>query len=507
MKLQHSFFTLLLFALGGMFLFQACGDDDETVFPTPAISVVGDNLVNLKPGQDITVELSLQAEGGLSSIIVNRGGGFLEEITLPDPDATTFTYTGQTVAADAMEGELVEYEFIGVNTQDLESAPAAFSVSVNLYDAIDIGGTSVFDVDLPADGIIPAGTTVKFAEGRSYYLAQPAPDVNISFEEGSTFQIESGVTIYLQAGVDMDVTVFGTADIRGTADAPVVMTSENVLRPGVEPEAGDWNDFQIEGQGKGTNSGFVQYLRIEYAGDRAFVLDDVGNGTQVSHVQVWQCTDEAIFIAGGDVNVSHLIATNSEDTQYRTDDDYTGNMQFIIAVSTVPGAGAESMYLRGDSEALISNVTVVGPGAEFEPDGEPDGIRFWSSRGNKMYNAVITGIPSWATRAEANETDGRPEVTDINGPVVFAYSNVFGCDQLARDDAEPFFTDPSFNNSEEAIPGLGANDFVPDARTGSDFDPSTLGSFFAPANFKGAIESPDNDWTIGWSKNPDGSVR
>jgi hypothetical protein len=124
-----------------------------------------------------------------------------------------------------------------------------------------------------------------------------------------------------------------------------------------------------------------------------------------------------------------------------------------------------------------------------------------------MYNAVITGIPSWATRAEANETDGRPEVTDINGSVVFAYSNVFGCDQLARDDAEPFFTDPSFNNSEEAIPGLGANDFVPDARTGSDFDPSTLGNFFAPANFKGAIESPDNDWTLGWVKNPDGSVR
>lgn len=217
------------------------------------------------------------------------------------------------VVVDVMEGELVEYEFIGVNIQDLEFVLVVFSVSVNLYDVIDIGGIFVFDVNFLVDGIILVGIIVKFVEGCFYYLVQFVLDVNIFFEEGFIFQIEVGVIIYLQAGVDMDVMVFGMADICGIVDVLVVMISENVLCFGVNLEVGDWNDFQIEGQGKGINSGFVQYLCIEYVGDWVFVLDDVGNGIQVFYVQVWQCIDEVIFIVGGDVNVFYFIVINFED--------------------------------------------------------------------------------------------------------------------------------------------------------------------------------------------------
>jgi len=351
---------------------------------------------------------------------------------------------------------------------------------------------------------------------RDYYwnsVGLPTDTIPISFEPGSTLVIEEGATIYVKSDIDFDITIEGTVDIQGTDTNPIVFTSENVLNTGTDPEAGDWNDFQIEGEGDGSNSGVLKYVRIEYAGDRAFILDGVGNGTEVSHVQVWKCTNEGAFIAGGDVNVSHLVVTDSEDTQYRLDDDYTGNMQFLLAVISLQDDGDESMYLRGDSKALISNLTVVGPGL-IEGIGEPDGLRFWSSQGNKVYNAIVAELPSFGVRSSGSVEEGREFITDINGPVVFAHSYVFNTEvqddqtgNLGDGDAAVFFTDAGFNNSTDAVAGIGPVDFVPDAAPASSFDPTTLGGFFQAGTFAGAIEDAANDWTVGWVKNPDGTIR
>ncbi len=515
-KVTQLLFLALFFGI--VTILPSCDEEEDPVFTAPSISIVGDNSAELMPGENIEVNFNINAEGGLSKIIVNRNGGFLEEVELTDPNATTFTYTGQTVPTDSEEAGRIEFEFIGENVQGTRSAAQTFTVTVNVYETISVGSTELFNVSslVPDDGVVKSGTTVKLAANRSYYMGAvglPNDTIPVSFEEGSDLVIEEGVTVYMQSGIDFDVTVFGSVNIEGTATAPIVMTSEHTLNTGSEPEAGDWNDFQIEGAGKGTNSGILKYVRIEYAGDRAFILDDVGNGIEVSHVQVWKCTDEGIFIAGGDVNVSNLVVTDSEDTQYRLDDDYSGNMQYILAVISLQDDGDESMYLRGDSEALISNVTVVGPGL-IDGIGEPDGLRFWSTRGNKVYNAIVAELPSFGVRAEENATDGRPLPTDIDGPVVFAHSFVFNTEiqddatgNLGRDDASVFFTDAGFNNSTDPVAGIGPIDFVPDAAPTSSFDPSTLGTFFQAATFAGAVENASNDWTTGWVKDPDGTVR
>lgn len=509
----------MLMVLASLMGLYACNNDDDApvvTFDAPVLSLSSPTTLALKPGAAIEATFSIEAEGGLKSIIVNRGGGFLEEIELDDQDASSFTYTGQTVPSDAAEGDEITYEFIGVNTQDTEAAPVSMAISVTVYDQTTVGGTALFNVTptLPADGVVPAGTTVKFAANRAYYIGQPGTDVSeITFELGATLIIEEGATVYMQSGVDMEMTVFGTLDVQGTANNPVVMTSEHVLIADTDAEAGDWATFQIEGEGDGSNSGTFRYVRIEYAGDRAFILDNVGNGTTISHVQVWKCTDEGMFIGDGDVNLSHMVVTDSEDTQYRLDDAYKGNMQFILAVISLQDDGDESMYLRGDSRATISNVTVVGPGL-IEGIGEPDGLRFWSTQGNKVYNAIVAELPSWGVRAEQSESDGRPAVTDINGPVVFAHSYVFNTEaqdevtgNQGRDDGATFFTDASFNNSSDAVEGIGPLDFVPDSAPSSTFDPTTLGSFFRAASYAGAVENAANDWTTGWVKNPDGSLR
>jgi len=510
MKTLMKRLNMLLLAVA-LIMVAACNDDEpDPVFSQPTVSISGDDSVILAPGDAVSIDLTLDIDGGNGTLVVNQNGGFLEEITL-DPDATSFTYTAANMPDNVAEGDEIVYEFIVVNSQDLESDPVSYTIAVAVYDEVTIGSTALYQIGVPADGIVPDGTTVKLAAGRSYYLAQPAADINVTFDEGSTFQIEEGATVYLQSGVDLRVLVLGTADIQGSAQAPVVMTSENVLIDGTDAEAGDWRDFQIESTGDGSNSGTVQYLRIEYAGDRAFILDNVGSGTTISHIQVWKCTDEGIFIGDGDVNVSHLVVTDSEDTQYRLEDDYKGNMQYILAVISLQDDGDEAMYLRGDSRATISNVTVVGPGL-IDGIGEPDGLRLWSTQGNKVYNAIIAELPSWGVRAEQDDADGRPAITDINGPVVLAHSYVFNTelqdnDNPGRDDAAVFFTDASFNNTTEAVPGIGPLNFVPDAAPASTFDPTSLGAFFQAGTYAGAVENEANDWTVGWVKNPDGSIR
>jgi len=519
MKMKHLFKSLILFLFAGsIVLLNSCGNDEETIFPDPTLSITGGNTAELMPGDAIQVDLDIDADGGTAAIIVNRDGGFLERVELTDPNATSFSYTGQTVPAGAEEGSEIVYEFIAENTQGAESAAQTFTITVNVYPTVSIGGTDLFDVTaaIPSDGVVKSGTTIKLAMDRDYYwnsVGLPTDTIPISFEPGSTLVIEEGATIYVKSDIDFDITIEGTVDIQGTDTNPIVFTSENVLNTGTDPEAGDWNDFQIEGEGDGSNSGVLKYVRIEYAGDRAFILDGVGNGTEVSHVQVWKCTNEGAFIAGGDVNVSHLVVTDSEDTQYRLDDDYTGNMQFLLAVISLQDDGDESMYLRGDSKALISNLTVVGPGL-IEGIGEPDGLRFWSSQGNKVYNAIVAELPSFGVRSSGSVEEGREFITDINGPVVFAHSYVFNTEvqddqtgNLGDGDAAVFFTDAGFNNSTDAVAGIGPVDFVPDAAPASSFDPTTLGGFFQAGTFAGAIEDAANDWTVGWVKNPDGTIR
>ena len=104
MKNALKFLLLNAIALVIALSFSSCGDDDpDPVFTAPELSISGDTQVTLKPGAAITVNFDINAEGGISSIIVNRNGGFLEEVDITDTQATTFEYTGQTVASTAVQ--------------------------------------------------------------------------------------------------------------------------------------------------------------------------------------------------------------------------------------------------------------------------------------------------------------------------------------------------------------------------------------------------------------------
>lgn len=514
--------SLGVVCLAAVLSIQSCSDDPEPVFEQPVINIQGDALVLLKPSATITVTLNLNAEGGNGRLVVNRNGAFLEEITL-DRNATSFIYNTQTVPATALEGDEISYQFILVNTQQLESAPVSFAVSVARYDQVTVGTTSLYKIEIPNDNIIPEGQTVKLSRNRSYLL-----DSAVQFATGSTFIVEEGVKVYLgtTGTVKRSINVLGQVNIQGTATNPVVFTSDKVLQPGATPAPGDWIQFRIQGTGPGSNSGIIRYLRIEYSGsDRGFRLVNVGSGTSISYVQVYKSVTEGFMPTNGDVNLSYVVCTDCNGGSFRLGDNYTGNIQFAIAVSTTRTvADADDFTIRETAASQIANITLVGPGSDNAVNVH--GVRFRATSQGKMYNAIVAGYPRRGVRLNENVV-----TDDINGPTVFAYSYVFDVTTDSyRDDraggTNPFrgsivndeFVNPYFNNVTgldgstpilSTIAGIGVNDFVPNNEQASSFNPSSLGSFFVSAPFVGAIRdnNPTNDWTRGWVKNPDGSIR
>jgi hypothetical protein len=483
-----------------VFSLTGCKEEIEPVdYAVPVIAIDGAESVILQIGTDISVPLTITSEDSINTLLVNKNGGFFEEVDLSTLEITagiiSYTYTGQLVDEDAEEGAEIMYSFKVLNSENDESVSVDYTISVARFPVITIGSTDLYDLSAYADG------SLKLAEGRSYYT-----NSGLSFgDEGEELLIEPGVTIYM-AGDTVDVSISGTATVNavGTASAPIVFTSINPLL-GEEAEVGDWDRFKIEGGGVGTNNGIIKYIRLEYSTD-GLVLSGVGSGTEVSYIQVFKTDAEGLYISQvGDVNFDHVFVVDAPDRSFRIGDAGWGGFgQFLISWNLINAA--ECFYIRdGNNGVTLANVTTIGPGADSEVgDKDHAGIYMKGAFPVKVYNAAVTGMCDVGVKV-----GGDMEVTDLNGNAIISYTHVYGNNDRDGEGTEAlWFTDATFNNSEVAIAGIDSTGFVPSTMQASEFDPASIeGGWFESAPFVGAIKDADNDWTLGWTRNPDGSLR
>lgn len=484
--------VLLTTALIGV----SCGEEGPQ-YKTPQISVVGDDIIDLKPGNTVDIKLQLNGDGGAKSVVVMKNGGFLKEFTVL-PTSTEFIYTTDPLEGGLGEGDEVSYGFILTNKDKVDSPEAPFTIKVALYDKITVGSSDLYNLAIGTDGVVPSGTETKLIKGRNYYVPY-----YLTFEPGAKLTIEEGVQVYMNADADPaalpGIDIQGEADIVGTADAPVVFTSSNVLKADKNPAVGDWADFKITGSGASSNNGTIKYIRVEYGGNRMFRLVNVGSATAISHIQAFKSSGEGVMITDGNVNLKYIVATDCEGGSYRLGDAYQGQMQFVVSVNSQFFKDNDDLAIREDAKPVIANATVLGAGADLTSNTH--GMRFRANAAPKVYNSIIAEFPRRGLRAGDNVT-----ITDMNGAAVFAYSHIFKVkSDPYRDLAKSFAT--GFNNSDVEIPGIGVGAFVPSAEQASTFNPNSLGAFFESAPFVGAVKNAAGDWTKGWVKNPDGTVR
>lgn len=490
--------------------------DDGPKFAMPEVTVTGSDSIDLAPGETVEISLALKGDGGAKSVVVMKNGGFLREFPI-HATATEFIYTTDAVPNGLNEGDEIRYGFLLTNNDNVDSEEIPFVIKVALYDKVLVGETELYNLNIGADGIVASGTEITLIKNRNYFV--PAP---LTFEPGSTLKIEEGVHVYMNAGSQFPagIEIQGEADITGTATAPVVMTSSKVLTPADPAEPGDWSAFRLSGSGVSSTNGKVSYVRIEYGDDRAFRLADVDEATQIDHVQVYKAAGEGVMITDGNARLKYIVATDCEGGSYRLGDKYAGKMQFVVSVNSEYFGENDDFAIREDAAPVISNATVLGAGADLEDNTH--GMRMRANAAPQVYNTVIAEFPRRGLRVVDNV-----EITDLNGPAVFAYSYIFNVPRDPyRDMAQAFAgtfnedgtiaTNPFHNNVTHrtgsnytlaTIAGIDVADFIPDAEQASEFNPASLDSFFSAAGFVGAVKSSDEDWTKGWVKNPDGSIR
>ena len=249
---------------------------------------------------------------------------------------------------------------------------------------------------------------------------------SLTIQEGTIFYADNNVLTSLI--VNRSAMIFAN----GTAQQPIIFTSENEIRQTAQP--GDWGGIHINGQASLNsrksglveligkygrtdidandldNSGQLKYVRIEYGGrimngeSGSLNLNGVGSNTSIEHIQVYKSLTSGIRFRGGAANLKYAISTQPEGRGFRWDDGWRGFGQFWIVhfpesmsdtVTAIEGRSGIVTDLP-ISSPIISNITVVGLGINsFSPVIR--GIRFREATHGKIYNSIITNSDNLKT--------------------------------------------------------------------------------------------------------------
>jgi hypothetical protein len=404
--------------------------------------------------------------------------------------------------------------------------------------------------------------------------------------KGNVF-VTGNVTLKIEAGTlikgdksskgALIITRGSKIDAQGTVDKPIVFTS-NVSAGG--RSQGDWGGVillgkapnnagsavPIEGISDATdkgkhggsdaadNSGIMKYVRIEYAGIplspdneiNGLTFGSVGSGTTIEYIEVYRSGDDAYEWFGGTVNAKHLLAIDTWDDDFDTDNGFSGKIQFglsqrLAATADVSGSNgfesdnnATGLNTTPQTTAVFSNMTILGPreaatGAPSINANFQHGAQIRRNSSISILNSVIAGytegvyyddgLPAGPENSSANLIAGR----SVFANNIIAASNSKG-NQIKATGATLATITPLLTAANTFLPDLFAGgiytdpykfgaDIAPAARagipnfiqitgspalTGAAFtNAKVTDTFFEKVAYKGAFGT--TDWTAGWA--------
>lgn len=376
------------------------------------------------------------------------------------------------------------------------------------------------------------------------------------FVRSGTLVIEAGTRIEGDNGSSIVVTTGGKIDVRGTAAAPVVMTSS---QPVGSRAPGDWGGLvllglapinitggtsQIEGFPAGTTGttyggtaaahdcGKVKYLRIEFAGFElapnnelnGMTLGACGTATEVDFVQIHKGSDDGLEVFGGTVNVKHVLISQVLDDGLDWDFGWVGKAQFVaIQQSTGSNQGIEADNNGNANDATprsaptIYNLSIVGSNAA--PGGalqNQKGMHLRRGTAGRIHNAVVLSVTDFpididGASTAAQSTAGNlfvknsiffdngnqatwQDATDNDGGLV--ERTVFLTNEATNREADPMMAGALSLTAPSFAPATGSPALV----AGNAATPPSDGFFDATATYVGAVGT--TDWTTGWTAFP-----
>jgi hypothetical protein len=347
------------------------------------------------------------------------------------------------------------------------------------------GGTGSSGVTITIKGRIDKDTVLRAAN--TYILSGLVYMVN-----NATMTIEPGTTVkgdYQGSNVAALIITRGAKIVAdGRQDAPIVFTSNSPV-----PRSGDWGGivlcgkasintnftgtgggpgvYEVEGginnafndglAGGGAtpndddSSGVLRYIRIEYAGyafqpDKeinSLTMAAVGRKTVIDYVQVTYAKDDAFEWFGGTVNCKHLIAYKTQDDDFDTDNGYSGNVQFGIALrdSTIADISrseafesdndANGSLFTPQTRAVFSNMTVIGPRATVNNAGSNLFLCAAQIRRNSAISIMNSVFIGWPQGLLIDSRTGRSVENNImDSTLRFKNNSIIGCNPASGTD-------------------------------------------------------------------------
>jgi hypothetical protein len=378
-------------------------------------------------------------------------------------------------------------------------------------------------VDVSAD--IDADTT--WTADNCYVLT------TLVFVNGATLTIEPGTEIRGLNGSALIIEKDSTIVAQGTADAPIVFTSNLD-----SPAPGDWGGLVLIGEATsnigvgmaegfpvpptygGTNDahncGSLSYVRVEYAG---FAISEgnelngitfyaCGTGTTVDHVQSHMGLDDGIEMFGGTFDADHIVVTGANDDSLDMDQGFHGTLSHVF-IHQNPSVGDNCFEVSNqgtDFSAVpktapeICNATCVGSGAGGE---KSKGITIKEGTNGSWHASIFTNVTNEATLLADDAT-----AAEAMADAIAIANNIFfgnlGADEHVSEstaiDTATWTTwvqDPARANLA-SDPGLGSATWgSPDATPSGDV--AGDGSGCGGTTYIGAVDPAGTNWTAeGW---------
>ena len=487
-----------------------------------------------------------------SSSIALTGGN--EDLASEDSRLDDADYIGAFNTTDWTEGWTTAIGETSVST----ALPTLTSCPVGTTsEAVVAGIYKDTNVDLVCSisGNITSDLTLLAGENVLYKLDGGAVIVGGDNENSAILSIQAGTQLFATDESYIAVSRGSQIMAKGSAAAPIVMTSQEDVINGAVGERGQWGGLVLLGNGltnkcsdhtvcdvafevgnhnyggndNSDSSGQVSYVVVKYAG---FKVNDtqemngisfaaVGSGTQVDHIQVHANGDDGVEFWGGAVNVKYVYLTDNLDDSLDWTNGWTGKAQFVYITHE---DGAANRGFEGDSHKgtgdtpvsmpTFSNITIL-PGTDIENSSgdKGEGILLRVATAASLNNVLVQGRKGSTSETESGEClelDGTYAdlVSNVNDGSLSIEHSVIDCNESFKYSTENADTTDAVNvetwfngqvgNSTAAVTltnGMPANTDTVLLGTGKDM--STADNFFTSTDYIGAFDGT-TDWTDGW---------
>lgn len=194
-----------------------------------------------------------------------------------------------------------------------------------------------------------------------------------------------------------DVGQWGGIVVLGTAPAEAGGATANIQIEGIESDAGN---STYGGQDAADDSGTLRYLSIRHTGDilgngnevQGLTLGGVGSGTTIEYIECIGSNDDGVEIFGGTVNIKYFAVAYQTDDAFDFDQGWSGKGQFLF-----------SLAIPGDLEAPGEEAGDFVSDHAGEWDGFDEGDASTALTSDfEIYNATFVGAGQTSSRSTAN---------------------------------------------------------------------------------------------------------